>query len=222
MKTALPDAGCQMRDAGCPGIRKPLLVLISAPSGAGKTTLCDELLKVDPRVQRAITCTTRAPRPGEQDGVHYYFLAPAAFQQRVVAGEFLEHATVHGNSYGTLKSEVQTRLRAGHDVLLNIDVQGAASVRARAAESPELARALCQVFIVAPSLVELERRLRTRASDAEDVIQCRLAAARKEMACWKDFDYLVVNDSVPAGLARLQAIIEAERMSVARVEPPEL
>ena len=227
MKTAMPDARCQMPDARCRGIRypasrSPLLVLISAPSGAGKTTLSDELLKTDPLVQRAITCTTRAPRPGEQDGVHYHFLDPATFQQRVAAGEFLEHATVHGNSYGTLQSEVLTRLHAGHDVLLNIDVQGAASVRACAAESPELARALCEVFVVAPSLPELERRLRTRASDAEEVIQRRLAAAREEMARWTDFDYLVVNDSLPAGLRRLEAIIEAERMRVTRVEPPEL
>lgn len=200
----------------------PLLVVVSAPSGAGKTTLCDELLKRDPSVQRAITCTTRAPRPGERDGVDYHFLTPAAFQQRVAAGEFLEHATVHGNFYGTLKSEVLNRLRAGRDMLLNIDVQGAASVRSCAANIPELARALCTIFIVAPSLAELEKRLRKRAQDSEEVIQRRLAAARGEMAQWYHFDYLVISDTVPNGTRQLQTIVEAERMKQFRVKPPEL
>ena len=200
----------------------PLLILVSAASGAGKTTLCEELLKADPYFRRAITCTTRPPRPGEKDGLDYHFLDPATFQQRVAANEFLEHATVHGNFYGTLKSEVLDRLRAGQDVLLNIDVQGAASVRTSAAEQPELRRALCTVFIVAPSLAELERRLRKRGSDSEEVIQRRLAAARGEMARWTEFDYLVVSDTVPAGLRRLQVIVEAERMKQFRVTPPEI
>jgi guanylate kinase len=199
-----------------------LLILVAAPSGAGKTTLCDELLKADANFQRAITCTTRAPRPGERDGVDYYFLDSATFQRRVAAGDFLEHALVHGNSYGTLKCEVLDRLRAGRDVLLNIDVQGAASVRAGAAEMPELKSALVTVFIVAPSLAELERRLRKRASDAEEVIQRRLAAARGEMAHWREFDYLVVSDTVPNGTRRLQTIVEAERMKQFRVKPLEI
>ncbi|MBI5386634.1 MAG: guanylate kinase [Verrucomicrobia bacterium] len=200
----------------------PLLILVSAPSGAGKTTLCDELLKADANFQRAVTCTTRAPRNGERDGVDYHFLAPATFQQRVAAGEFLEHATVHGNSYGTLQSEVLDRLRSGHDVLLNIDVQGAASVRSCAGRMPELQRSLVTVFIVAPSLAELERRLRHRATDPEEVVQRRLAAARGEMAHWTEFDYLAVSDTVPDGLRRLQAIVEAERMRQFRVKPLEV
>ena len=200
----------------------PLLVVLSAPSGAGKTTLCQELLAHDSNFQRAITCTTRPPRPGEQDGVDYHFLDVAAFQRSVAAGGFLEHATVHGNFYGTRKTEVLDRLHAGRDVLLNIDVQGAASVRVCAAEMPELRRALCTIFIVAPSLAELEARLRKRAQDSEKVIQRRLAAARGEMAHWREFDYLVVSDTIPAGLRRLQAVVEAERMKQCRVAPLEL
>lgn len=200
----------------------PLLVLVSAPSGAGKTTLCDELLKADARFRRAITCTTRPPRNGERDGVDYYFLDRATFHRRVEAGDFLEHATVHGNSYGTLKSEVLDRLRQGQDVLLNIDVQGAAAVRIEAARVLELRRALVTVFIVAPSRAELERRLRNRATDSEEVIQRRLAAARGEMEHWHEFDYLVISDTVPNGTRQLQVLAEAERMKQCRVKPPEI
>src|SRR5882672_858807 len=116
----------------------PLLIVLSAPSGGGKTTLCQQLLPVRPNLTRAVTCTTRAPRAGEQDGVDYYFLDATTFLKRVQAGNFLEHATVYGNSYGTLKSEVLGKLRQGKDVVLNIDVQGAAAIRARAGEDPEL------------------------------------------------------------------------------------
>ncbi len=202
--------------------RVPLLLMISAPSGAGKTTLCQELLARDPSLARAITCTTRAPRPGERDGVDYHFLDPDAFQRRVEAGEFLEHAVVHGNRYGTLKTEVLDRLRQGKDVLLNVDVQGAASIRAQAAQWPEIQQALCSIFIAPPSMAELETRLRKRAQDSEEVIARRLSAARGEMAHWKDFDYLVISDQVPNGLRQMQVIIEAERRRQFRISPPEI
>src|SRR5881296_3226807 len=130
----------------------PLLILISAPSGGGKTTLSQQLLASRPNITRAITCTTREPRPGEKDAVDYYFLDAATFLKRVQAGNFLEHATVHGNSYGTLKSEVLGKLRQGNDVVLNVDVQGAAAIRAEAEHDPEVKRALVTVFLTPPSL----------------------------------------------------------------------
>ncbi len=144
----------------------PLLIVISAPSGGGKTTLCEQLLAANPSMTRAVTCTTRAPRPGEKDGVDYYFLDAGSFLKRVQAGNFLEHATVFGNSYGTLKSEVLSKLRQGKDVLLNVDVQGAATIRERAEEDPELKRALVQVFLTPPSLAILEERLKRRGTDS--------------------------------------------------------
>lgn len=203
-------------------ITKPLLILISAPSGGGKTTLCDQLLAAHPEITRAVTCTTRAPRNGERDGVDYHFLSPAEFQRRVAAGEFLEHATVYGNSYGTLKSEVLIKLRAGRDVLLNIDVQGAASIRTRAAEDTELRRALVSIFLTPASLAILEQRLMRRGKDSPEVVQTRLAHARREIAEWKFFDYLVISTSVAEDLRRAQVILESERMRQPRAVPPEL
>src|SRR5580692_11640434 len=160
----------------------PLLILISAPSGCGKTTLCEHLLKARPEMTRAITCTTREPRPGEKDGVDYHFLEAGDFLKRLQAGNFLEHATVYGNSYGILKSELLSKLREGKDVLLNLDVQGAATLRERAESEPELQRALVTVFLTPNSLKVLEQRLRKRGADAEAVIQKRLAVAKQEVA----------------------------------------
>src|SRR5664279_5370576 len=162
----------------------PLLVLISAPSGGGKTTLCQQLLAARPQMTRAVTCTTRPPRAGEQDGLDYIFLDAGSFLKRVHAGNFLEHATVYGNSYGILKSEVLGKLRQGKDVLLTVDVQGAATIREKAQEEEELKRALVSVFLTPPSMDVLEARLRRRGSDSEAVIQKRLSVARQEIAQW--------------------------------------
>ena len=200
----------------------PLLVLISAPSGGGKTTLCQQLLGARSQMTRAVTCTTRAPRQGEQDGVDYFFLDADSFLKRVQAGNFLEHATVYGNSYGTLKGEVLGKLRQGKDVLLNVDVQGAATIRQRAEEDPELKRALVSVFLTPPSLGVLEERLKKRGTDSPAVIQKRLSVARQEIAQWKNFDYLLISSSISEDLRRMQAIIEAEKMRPARVQAPEL
>jgi guanylate kinase len=199
----------------------PLLIIISAPSGGGKTTLCQQLLAARPDMTRAVTCTTRDPRPGEKDGVDYYFLDAGSFLKRVQAGNFLEHATVFGNSYGVLKSEVLGKLRQGRDVLLNIDVQGAASVREAALSDPELKRSLATIFLTTASVEILEARLRKRGSDAEAVIQKRLAVARQEIAQWKNFDYLVISESIQADLKRALAIVEAEKMRAARAVAPE-
>ncbi len=198
-----------------------LLVIISAPSGGGKTTVCQQVLAARPDMTRAVTCTTRAPREGERDGVDYYFLDAASFLKRVQAGNFLEHATVYGHSYGTLKAEVLGKLRQGKDVLLNVDVQGAATIRAKAAEDPELRRALISVFLTPPSMAVLEQRLRRRGTDAEAVIQKRLSVARQEIAQWKHFDYLLISGTISEDLARMQAIIEAEKMRSLRAPAPD-
>jgi guanylate kinase len=199
----------------------PLLILISAPSGGGKTTLCQQLLAARSDMLRAITCTTRAPRPGEKDGVDYYFFEPAEFQQRVQAGEFIEHATVFGRSYGLLRSELLDKLRRGRDVLLNVDVQGAATIRDRALADPELKPALVTVFLTPPSVAVLEERLKKRASDAPEEIQKRLGIAQKEIARWKDFDYLLISTTIPEDLRRMLAIVEAEKMRSTRAKAPE-
>ncbi len=191
---------------------QPIIFLISAPSGVGKTTVCQALLGSVPGLERAVTCTTRPPRPGERPGVDYHFLAPDDFSERVRRGEFLEHAEVYGRRYGTLKSEVCGRLEAGHDVLLNIDVQGAASVREAVANDPALAGSLVTVFYTTGTLSELESRLRGRAADSEEVIRRRLAEAAAEAARWSEFDYLVVSGSREEDLRRMRVIWEAERM----------
>jgi guanylate kinase len=200
----------------------PLMILISAPSGAGKTTLCTLLLQACPNLERAITCTTRAPRNGEVDGVDYHFLKADDFLRRVQAGNFIEHATVYGNSYGLLKSELLGKLRAGKDVLLQVDVQGAATIRAAAAEEPELKRALVTVFLTTASLEILEARLRNRNSDDPAVIKKRLASAKQEVAQWKNFDYLVISTTKQEDLRRTLAIVEAEKMRVERSHAPEM
>jgi guanylate kinase len=200
----------------------PLLVLVSAPSGAGKTTLCQQLLAARPEMARAITCTTRDPRPGEAEGVDYYFLDAESFLKRVQAGNFLEHATVYGHSYGTLKSEVLGKLRQGKDVLLNVDVQGAATIRERTRDDPELRQALVSVFLTPPSMATLEARLRKRGTDSPAVIQKRMSVARQEIAQWRNFDYLLISDSVSEDLRRMLAILESEKLRSGRVLPPEL
>jgi len=199
----------------------PLLVLISAPSGGGKTTIIEHLLAARPQMTRAVTCTTRPARQGEKDGVDYYFLDAASFLKRVQAGNFLEHATVYGNSYGILKSEVLGKLRQGRDVVLSVDVQGAATIRQQASEDPELKRALISVFLTPPSLALLEVRLKKRGTDLPAAIQKRLGVARQEIAQWKNFDYLLISTSIQEDLRKMLAIVEAEQMRSARVQPPE-
>lgn len=197
-----------------------LLLVLSAPSGGGKTTVSQKLLHRNENLSRAITCTTRAPRKGERDGVDYYFLDAGHFLKRVQAGNFLEHATVYGNSYGTLKAEVLGKLRQGRDVLLSVDVQGAAAIRQQAAEDAELRRALVTVFLTPPSITILEERLRKRNQDLSAVIQKRLGHARQEIAQWKHFDYLVLSTSIEEDVRRMQAIMDAEKMRQSRSAPP--
>ncbi len=198
----------------------PLLLVISAPSGAGKTTVCERLLAATPNLTRAITCTTRPPRDGEKEGVDYHFLDPETFLKRVQAGHFVEHATVYGQSYGTLKSELLDKLRMGKDVLLTVDVQGAASIRARAQIDAALQRSLATAFLTTPSIQILEERLKKRGKDSPAVIQRRLAVARQEIAQWRHFDYLVISTTIEEDLRRMRVVYEAEKMRQARTPPP--
>ena len=193
---------------------RSLLIVISAPSGCGKTTLCDNVRSALPSVQRAITCTTRAPREGEEDGEDYYFLGEDEFLARVEGEEFLENAVVHGNHYGVLKSELRARLAEGNDVLLNIDVQGAATIRERAESDPVLSEALVTIFLSPPDLSELEKRLRGRGTDSEEIITQRLVIANDEIAQSNLFDYTLTSGSREADLEQMLRIIETARNKI--------
>ena len=191
----------------------PLVVVISAPSGAGKTTLCDNVRAALPSVSRAVTCTTRSPRDGELDGVDYHFLAEDEFLDRVEGGEFLENAVVHGNHYGVLKSELRAKLAEGNDVLLNIDVQGAATIREAAADDPVLSESLVTVFLCPASLGDLEQRLRGRGTDSDEIITKRLAIARDEIAQAGKFDHTLTSQTREADLGQMLGIIELVRLA---------
>jgi guanylate kinase len=171
-------------------------------------------------MEKAITCTTRPPRVGERDGVDYHFLTEAQFQRSIRSGKFLEHASVYGFSYGLLRSEVLKKLRAGIDVLVNVDVQGVSTICGKAAHEPELRRSLVTIFLAPPSLAELESRLRQRGTDPDSVISRRLRAARRELKEWHRFDYLLVSDTVEADQSRALAIIDAEKMRGGRSSTP--
>lgn len=192
----------------------PLLIVVSAPSGAGKSTLCARLLKDDPEIVYSVSCTTRAPRGGEVDGRSYHFLSPAVFEARVRAGEFLEHAMVHGNRYGTLKQTIRTAMRQGRSILMDIDVQGARQVRDALAGLPPndlMSRGFVDIFVHAPSMEALRARLVGRAEDAAEVIERRMQNAVREMADAGRYRYQVVNDDLERALTELRGIIEKER-----------
>jgi guanylate kinase len=192
--------------------RSGTLFIVAAPSGAGKSTLVNALLEREPGISLSISHTTRPPRPGEQYGRHYYFVEREEFQREVAEGVFLEHAQVHGNFYGTSRTTVQELLGQGRDVLLEIDWQGAAQVRLA---KPDVV----SVFILPPSRAELERRLRGRGSDSEEVIERRLSNSRGEIAHAHEFDYIIVNDRFEDALASLQAIVRAVRQRTALQYP---
>lgn len=191
----------------------PLVVVISAPSGTGKTTLCDNIRASLPSISNAVTCTTRKPRDGELDGIDYYFLGEDEFHGRVAGGEFLENAVVHGNHYGVLKSELRAKLAEGSDVLLNIDVQGAATIREAAGNDLILKEALLTVFLCPESLDELEQRLRGRGTDSNEIIAKRLAIAKDEMDHAEKFDHMLISQTREADLAQMLEIIEHARLA---------
>ncbi len=183
------------------------LFIVTAPSGAGKSSLVQAMLAADPGLRLSVSYTTRAPRPGEVNGVHYHFVDLEGFRERLLRGDFLESAEVYGNYYGTSQSWIEQQTREGHDILLEIDWQGAAQVRKLFPEAVSL-------FILPPSLAELKRRLEGRGQDAAEVIDRRLAAAQADIAQAYSFDYLVVNDHFEAALADIQAIVHARRLSI--------
>ena len=181
------------------------LFVVAAPSGAGKSTLVNALLEREPAISLSVSHTTRPPRTGELYGRHYYFVERGEFEREIAEGIFLEHAEVHGNLYGTSRTTVQTLLAQRRDVLLEIDWQGAEQIRR---SKPDCV----SVFILPPSRVELERRLRGRGSDSADVIERRLRNSRGEIAHAHEFDYILVNDAFEDALADLQAIVRAVRL----------
>jgi guanylate kinase len=180
------------------------LFVVAAPSGAGKSTLVNALLEREPAISLSVSHTTRPPRAGEEYGRHYYFVERAGFEQEIADGIFLEHAEVHGNLYGTSRTVVADALGEGRDVLLEIDWQGARQVRKSKADC-------VSVFILPPSRIELERRLRGRGSDAADVIERRLFNSREEIAHAHEFDFIIVNDRFEDALSDLQSIVHAVR-----------
>lgn len=188
------------------------LFVISAPSGAGKTTLTRSLLAADPNLSFSVSYTTRSPRPGEHEGRDYYYVNRDAFEKMIAAGELLEYARVFENYYGTGRSQVEANTAAGRHVLLDIDWQGARQVRERMPES-------VLIFVMPPSLAELERRLRGRATDSDEVIRHRLAEAREEMSHWAEFDYVVVNDDVERALVTLQDVVAGRGTSSRTTNP---
>jgi guanylate kinase len=190
--------------------RRGTLFVVSAPSGAGKTTLCREIRLRVPDLAYSVSVTTRPPRSGEIDGVDFRFTSETEFRAMLARGELAEWATVHGNLYGTRAAVLEDALAAGHDVLLDIDTQGAAQLRSRYPDA-------VLVFVLAPSVKELEQRLRERRSDAEAEIARRLTRAREEIALWRRYDYLIVNRDVKEALDQLESIVHAERCRVARL-----
>ena len=187
-------------------VRKGMLLVISGPSGTGKGTLIERLMKEDPTLVFSVSATTRAPRPGEIDGVHYHFVTNERYDQLVAENAFVEYANVHGNRYGTLRSEVYERLERGENVVLDIDVQGALNVIASEKEK-------VSIFILPPSMQELRSRLTGRGTETEEAIERRLHNAVWEISQKDKYQYKVINDDLESCLRTLQAIIEAEKHS---------
>ena len=199
--------------------RQGILFVISAPSGTGKTTLCENL-RATPDFIYSVSCTTRPPRAGEFDGVDYHFLKTADFQRRIENGEMLEYALVHGNYYGTLKSTVKEALDHGTDVLLDIDVQGAATIRKT--DDATLRSSLVDVFIMPPTIEELEKRLRKRGTETEEQVQQRLRTGREESKLWRLYKYTILSGSMEEDLQKFRAIMRAERYLSQRLELSEV
>ena len=197
--------------------RSGCAIVLSGPSGVGKSTVVGRIREMFPDLEFSVSCTTRKPRPGEEDHVHYHFIEESDFEAKVAAGEFIEHAGVFARRYGTLKSEVLNRISRGADVLLDIDVQGALQIRAAAENDPELKKVCEFVFVGPPAVGVLETRLRGRATESEEQILLRLAKAKEELSHWRDYDYLVINDDLETAVADFAALIRAFRLKSSRM-----
>lgn len=187
--------------------RKGLLLILSSPSGAGKSTLARQLMAKNEHLQFSVSATTRAPRPGEEDGREYYFHSEAAFTKLVDDGGMLEHALVFGNFYGTPRAPVEAAMATGRDVIFDVDWQGGQQIRAS-----NLRENVVSIFILPPSIAELERRLLSRAQDSVETVEQRMAQARSEISHWHEYDYVLVNDDLERCARQLDLILDAERI----------
>ena len=195
--------------------RRGILIILSSPSGAGKSTLSRRLLEFDPGVRFSISATTRPPRPGEQEGRDYFFKSRREFEAMAAAGEMLEHAEVFGNRYGTPREPVEAAISEGQDVLFDVDWQGGQQIR-----NSSLRDAVVSIFILPPSMAELESRLRARGQDTPEVVASRMAKSRDEISHWAEYDYVLVNANLAQCEEELRAVIAAERLR--RDRRPEL
>jgi guanylate kinase len=191
--------------------RRGLMLVLSSPSGAGKTTLARMLLSSDPNITLSVSATTRAKRPGETEGKDYFFVTPEEFESWVSKGAFLEHAVVFDHRYGTPRGAVEDALVSGRDVLFDIDWQGTQQLKEKARDD------LVSIFVLPPSHGELERRLRERAQDGEDIVAKRMAKAADEISHWPEYDYVIVNDDLGRAHERVRTILEAERLRRSRL-----
>jgi guanylate kinase len=187
--------------------RRGLLLILSSPSGAGKSTLARRLMAWDPSLRFSVSATTRAPRPGEEDGREYYFRSRQDFEAMVKSGDMLEHAEVFGNFYGSPRAPVERAMLEGRDTLFDIDWQGGQQIRNSA-----LGRDVVSVFVLPPSIAELEHRLRARAQDSDEVIAGRMAKSQAEISHWAEYDYVIVNRDIDAAFDELTTILVAERL----------
>ncbi len=197
------------------GKRRGLLIILSSPSGAGKSTLAQRLMKWDESLSFSVSATTRPPRPGERDGLDYHFVDHETFRQMIARGEMLEHAEVFGNFYGSPKGPVEAAINDGRDVLFDIDWQGGQQIA-----GSSLRDAVVSIFILPPSINELERRLNERGQDSAEVIRARMEKSRAEISHWAEYDYVLINDDLDETEAKLRAILTAERLK--RIRRPDL
>lgn len=193
-----------------PAARRGLLIVLSSPSGAGKTTISRMLLEADPEVTMSVSVTTRPKRPGEVEGVDYFFVKDEEFDRRIEAGEFVEWAPVFGHRYGTPKAPVKAALKDGRDILFDIDWQGTQQLKAAMGED------LVSIFLLPPSMKELERRLRARGTDSDMVIADRMARADGEISHWPEYEYVLINEDTEGCLAQVRTIVGAERLKTRR------